>query len=81
MGSWLTYGLGSENGDLPGFVVLLSGRGPPGGGSACWGSGFLPTAYQGVPFRSGGEPVLNLSNPDGRHRRPRGGAALDAVRT
>jgi hypothetical protein len=64
MGSWLTYGLGSENEDLPGFVVLASGRGTR-CGSACHGSGFLPTRYQGVPFRSGGDPVLFLSNPEG----------------
>jgi hypothetical protein len=65
MGSWLTYGIGSENADLPGFVVLLSGRPDPGAGNACWGSGFLPTAYQGVEFRSQGDPVLSVSNPAG----------------
>jgi hypothetical protein len=65
MGSWLTYGLGSENSDLPGFVVLLSGESNPDGGKSCWSSGFLPTTYQGVEFRSKGEPVLFLSNPDG----------------
>jgi hypothetical protein len=51
MGSWLQYGLGSENADLPGFVVLLSGLNQPDGGKSCWGSGFLPTVYQGVEFR------------------------------
>ena len=65
MGSWLTYGLGSENGNLPGFVVLLSGEPDPGAGNTCWGSGFLPTAYQGVEFRSQGEPVPSVSNPAG----------------
>ena len=65
MGSWLTYGIGSENADLPGFVVLLSGRPDPGAGNTCWGSGFLPTAYQGVEFRSQGDPVLSVSNPAG----------------
>jgi hypothetical protein len=65
MGSWLTYGLGSVNADLPGFVVLLSGRPDPGAGNTCWGSGFLPTAYQGVEFRSQGDPVLSVSNPPG----------------
>ena len=65
MGSWLTYGLGSESSDLPGFVVLLSGQNQPDGGKSCWGSGFLPTLYQGVQFRSSGDPVLFLSNPDG----------------
>ena len=65
LGSWLTYGLGSENRDLPGFVVLLSGKNQPDGGKSCWGSGFLPTFYQGVEFRSKGDPVLFLSNPEG----------------
>src|SRR6266702_1240033 len=65
MGSWMTYGLGSECADLPGFVVLLSGENQPDGGKACWGSGFLPTVYQGVEFRSKGDPVLFLTNPEG----------------
>ncbi|TDJ68203.1 MAG: DUF1501 domain-containing protein [Planctomycetota bacterium] len=65
MGAWLSYGLGSENEDLPAFVVLLSGDFAPSGGSSCWGSGFLPTIHQGVRFRSYGDPVLFLSNPDG----------------
>ena len=65
MGSWLTYGLGSECQDLPGFVVLISGENDPDGGKACWGSGFLPTVYQGVQFRSQGDPVLFLINPAG----------------
>ena len=65
LGSWLTYGLGSESADLPGFVVLLSGENQPDGGKSCWGSGFLPTVYQGVEFRSKGDPVLFLRNPDG----------------
>src|SRR5216684_4130057 len=65
MGSWLTYGLGSECSNLPGFVVLLSGTNQPDGGKSCWGNGFLPTVYQGVQFRSKGDPVLFLSNPDG----------------
>jgi len=64
-GAWTTYGLGSENQDLPGFVVLLSGLSQPDGGKSCWGSGFLPTVYQGVEFRRSGEPVLFLNNPDG----------------
>jgi len=64
-GAWATYGLGSENQDLPGFVVLLSGQSQPDGGKSCWGSGFLPTFYQGVEFRRSGDPVLFLSNPDG----------------
>ncbi len=65
MGSWVTYGLGSESEDLPGFAVLLSGLNQPDGGKSCWGSGFLPTVFQGVEFRSKGDPVLFLSNPDG----------------
>ncbi|HYP12663.1 MAG TPA: DUF1501 domain-containing protein, partial [Bryobacteraceae bacterium] len=65
MGSWLTYGLGTENKDLPGFVVLLSGENAPDGGKSCWGSGFLPSAHQGVEFRRSGDPVLFLSNPEG----------------
>ena len=65
LGSWLSYGLGSENSDLPAFVVLLSGENQPDGGKSCWGSGFLPTVHQGVEFRSSGEPVLFVSNPEG----------------
>jgi hypothetical protein len=65
LGSWLSYGLGSENSDLPAFVVLLSGENHPDGGKSCWGSGFLPTTHQGVEFRSSGEPVLFVSNPEG----------------
>jgi Protein of unknown function (DUF1501) len=65
MGSWVTYGIGSESQALPGFVVLQSGPRGPRGGAALWGSGFVPTAYQGVPFRSGGDPILDLSNPKG----------------
>jgi len=65
MGAWITYGIGSESNDLPGFVVLQSGPRGPRGGAALWSSGFLPTAYQGVPFRSGGDPILDLSTPSG----------------
>jgi hypothetical protein len=64
-GSWVTYGLGSEARDLPAFVVFSSGKKGPSGGNSCWGSGFLPTVYQGVQFRGSGEPVLYLSNPRG----------------
>jgi hypothetical protein len=64
-GSWLSYGIGSENKDLPGFVVLLSGQNAPDGGKACWSSGFLPSVHQGVELRSQGDPVLFVSNPDG----------------
>jgi len=65
LGSWVIYGLGSESQDLPAFVVFSSGKKGPSGGNACWGSGFLPTVYQGVPFRGAGDPVLYLSNPPG----------------
>lgn len=63
MGSWVTYGLGSECNDLPGFVVLQSGPRGPRGGSVLWGSGVLPTTYQGVPLRNQGDPIVNLSTP------------------
>ncbi|HYZ84566.1 MAG TPA: DUF1501 domain-containing protein [Bryobacteraceae bacterium] len=65
LGAWVTYGLGSESKDLPAFVVFSSGKKGPSGGNSCWGSGFLPTVYQGVTFRSAGDPVLYLSNPEG----------------
>ena len=65
LGAWTTYGLGSESLDLPAFVVFSSGSKGPSGGSSNWGSGFLPTVHQGVQFRSGGDPVLYLSNPPG----------------
>ena len=67
MGSWLTYGLGSESQDLPGYVVLSAGRGTSGGASL-WSSGFLPSMYAGVLFRNQGDPVLNLANPNGLPR-------------
>ena len=65
LGSWTLYGLGSESQNLPGFVVFSTGAKGPSGGSSNWGSGFLPTVYQGVMFRSSGDPVLYLSNPRG----------------
>src|SRR5262245_10408569 len=65
MGAWVTYGIGSECDNLPGFVVLQSGPRGPRGGAVNWGSGFLPTTYQGVPLRGGGEPILNLTSPQG----------------
>ena len=65
MGAWVTYGLGSESQDLPAFVVFSSGKKGPSCGDSCWGSGFLPTVYQGVQFRSSGDPVLYLSSPSG----------------
>jgi hypothetical protein len=65
LGAWTLYGLGSESRDLPGFVVFSTGKKGPSGGNSNWGSGFLPTVYQGVQFRTGAEPVLYLSNPRG----------------
>jgi hypothetical protein len=63
MGAWITYGLGSECDNLPGFIVLQSGPRGPRGGAVLWGSGVLPSRYQGVPLRNQGDPILNLSNP------------------
>jgi hypothetical protein len=68
MGSWITYGLGSENENLPGFIVLVSGGKQPDAGKSAYGSGFLPTVYQGVECRSKGEPVLYVSDPKGMNR-------------
>ena len=65
MGAWVTYGLGSECDNLPGFVVLQSGPRGPRGGAVLWSSGILPTSYQGVPLRSSGDPIVNLSTPAG----------------
>jgi hypothetical protein len=63
LGSWVVYGLGTENQNLPGFIVLISGGNTPDGGKQLWGTGFLPSVYQGVQCRSHGEPVLYLKNP------------------
>jgi len=79
MGSWLTYGLGSEAQDLPGYVVLNSGRGSS-GGTTLWQSGFLPSTHAGVLFRNQGEPVLNLSNPPGLPQELQR-SGLDTLRT
>ena len=68
MGAWVTYGLGSENADLPGFVVLISSGVQPNGGKNSFGSGFLPSVYQGVQCRSKGDPVLYASDPPGMSR-------------
>lgn len=68
LGSWATYGLGSESSDLPGFVVLQSGPRGPRAGASLWSSGFLPTSYQGVPFRGQGDPILHLRSPEGISR-------------
>src|SRR6202007_2466578 len=78
MGSWVTYGLGSENQNLPGFVVLTSGGKNPDAGKSVWGSGFLPSVYQGVQCRSKGDPVLFINDPDGMSRNIRK-ASIDAI--
>ena len=68
IGAWLTYGLGTENQDLPGYVVMYDPRGGPIGGPQNWGAGFLPSAYQATPFRSSGDPILNLAQQPGKTR-------------
>ena len=79
MGTWVTYGLGTENENLPGFVVLISSGVQPSGGQSCWGNGFLPSVYQGVQCRSKGDPVLYVSNPPGMDREMRR-RTLDTMR-
>jgi hypothetical protein len=80
LGAWTTYGLGTENQNLPGFVVLISSGVQPNGGKNSFGSGFLPSVYQGVQCRSKGDPVLYVSNPDGMDREMRR-LSLDALRS
>jgi uncharacterized protein (DUF1501 family) len=79
MGAWVNYGLGSESQSLPGFVVLQSGPRGPRGGAVNWGTGFLPTRYQGVPLRGGAEPILDLATPASISAQ-RQREALDAIR-
>ncbi len=81
IGSWVTYGLGSENENLPGFIVLASGGKNPSAGKGLWGSGFLPSIHQGVQCRTAGDPILYLSDPDGVSRNLRGSsiAAINAI--
>ena len=79
LGSWVTYGLGSENDNLPGFVVLISSGVQPSGGQSCWGTGFIPSVFQGVQCRSKGDPVLYVSDPPGIDRALRR-KTLDALR-
>lgn len=78
MGSWITYGLGTENQNLPGYVVLTSGGKFPDAGKSVWGSGFLPSVYQGVQCRSEGDPVLFINDPKGMDRDIRK-ASIDAI--
>jgi hypothetical protein len=79
LGSWVTYGLGSENENLPGYVVLISSGVQPNGGKSSFGSGFLPSVFQGVQCRSKGDPVLYVSDPKGMDRDMRR-LSLDAIR-
>ncbi|MCK5923390.1 MAG: DUF1501 domain-containing protein, partial [Methylococcales bacterium] len=79
MGAWTSYGLGTENQNLPGFVVLISSGTQPNGGNNSFGSGFLPSVYQGVQCRSKGDPVLYVSDPKGMNRAMRR-KSLDALR-
>jgi hypothetical protein len=79
LGTWATYGLGSENENLPGFVVLISSGVQPSAGQSAWGSGFLPSVYQGVQCRSKGDPVLYASDPPGMDRAMRR-KSLDALK-
>jgi hypothetical protein len=79
MGAWVTYGLGTENQNLPGFVVLVSNGVNPSAGQQVWGSGFLPSVFQGVQCRSQGDPVLYVSNPRGMDPWMRR-LSLDAIR-
>ena len=65
MGSWVTYGLGSESENLPAYVVMPQPEGTPEGGTPCWGAGFLPAVYQGTVFRGGPAPIINLKPPEG----------------
>jgi hypothetical protein len=78
MGSWITYGLGSENQNLPGFVVLISGGTDPTGGKALWSTGYLPSVFQGVQCRTTGDPILYVTNPPGMDRDVRR-RSLDAL--
>lgn len=79
MGSWMSYGLGTLNQNLPAFVVLVSGESDPTGGKSVWGSGFLPSVHQGVRCRSQGDPVLYVSDPQGMDRGSRR-RSLDALK-
>jgi hypothetical protein len=81
LGSWLTYGLGSESQNLPAFVVMAQPQGTPEGGAPCWSSGFLPAAYQGTLFRPGSNPIVNLSPADPGYDRPRQRHLLNYLQT
>src|SRR5207249_10266350 len=79
MGSWLNYGLGNENANLPGYVVMLDPRGGPISGAANWSSGYMPAQYEGTIFRSQGTPILDLARPDGTSQ-PAQRRLLDTLR-
>ena len=79
VGSWVTYGMGSPNQDMPGYVVIQDPRGAPCNGAACWGNGYLPAAYQGTLLRADGPPILNLERAEGITRAQQR-AEFDAVR-
>jgi hypothetical protein len=79
MGSWVSYGIGSESSNLPGFVVLQSGPRGPRGGATLWSSGFLPSSHQGVPFLKGANPILDLKSPPGVSDKQQG-EFVDAVK-
>lgn len=81
LGSWLTYGLGSESQNLPAFVVMAQPQGTPEGGAPCWSSGFLPASFQGTLFRPGGNPIVNLAPNDPGYERPRQRRLLDYLQT
>jgi hypothetical protein len=79
LGSWVTYGLGSENQELPSFVVMTQPEGTPEGGAPCWGAGYLPASYQGTLFRAGPTPILNLQPADPRFGADRQRRTLDLI--
>jgi hypothetical protein len=81
LGSWVTYGLGSESENLPAFVVMGQPQGTPEGGAPCWSSGFLPAIYQGTLFRPGANPIVNLAPNDPGYDRARQRRILDYVQT
>ena len=78
VGSWVTYGLGSENQNLPAFVVIYDARGGPFGGPANWSAGFMPAAYQGTVFRASDMPIIDLKPPGGHRARGTARAARSA---
>ncbi len=80
LGSWITYGLGSESENLPAYVVMTQPEGTPEGGAPCWGAGYLPAVYQGTLFRNGPAPILNLAPATPEFSRPQQRRTLDLIR-